>query len=75
MDLPEQETECLNRIKDITPQDESERKEAQVHVYPLPMFITPTNNVGDEGPVIRVRKVALQDIGQFVKKQPQSCTI
>ncbi|KAJ0853537.1 hypothetical protein HanRHA438_Chr14g0652341 [Helianthus annuus] len=68
MDLPEQETECLNRTEDITPEDESEAKDARVHPYLLPMFITPTNKAGDEGPVIRVCKVVLQDIGQFVKK-------
>ncbi|KAL9998478.1 hypothetical protein Hdeb2414_s0542g00914301 [Helianthus debilis subsp. tardiflorus] len=75
IDLPEQETECLNRAENITPQDGSEPKEAHVHEYPSPILITPTYKVGDAGSGIRIRRVALQDIGQFVKKRPQSCTI
>ncbi|MFS8021062.1 hypothetical protein Hanom_Chr16g01423031 [Helianthus anomalus] len=49
-----------------------ECKEAQVHIHPSPILITPTNKVGDEGPGIRSRRVALQDFGQFVKKRPQN---
>ncbi|KAJ0947422.1 hypothetical protein HanRHA438_Chr01g0015031 [Helianthus annuus] len=75
IDLPEQEKECLNRAEDITPRDESDPKDAHVHIHPYPIFITPTNKVGDAGSGIRIRRVALQDIGQFRKKRPQSCTI
>ncbi|KAJ0693553.1 hypothetical protein HanPI659440_Chr15g0598471 [Helianthus annuus] len=75
IDLPEQENECLNRAEDITPRDESDPKDAHVHIHPSPILITPTNKVGDAGSGIRIRRVALQDIGQFSKKRPQSCTI
>ncbi|XP_022031032.1 (+)-neomenthol dehydrogenase [Helianthus annuus] len=72
IELTEQETECWNRAEDITPQDESEPKEAQVHIHPASILITPTNKVGDAGSGIRIQRVALQDIGQVVKKRPQS---
>ncbi|KAJ0576360.1 hypothetical protein HanIR_Chr05g0223531 [Helianthus annuus] len=74
-DLPEQENECLNRAEDIPPRDESDPKDAHVHIHPYPIFITPTNKVGDAGSGIRIRRVALQDIGQFSKKRPRSCTV
>ncbi|KAJ0447252.1 hypothetical protein HanRHA438_Chr17g0809341 [Helianthus annuus] len=74
-ELPEQETECLNRAEDITPQDGSEPKEAHIHIDPFPTLITPTNKVGDEGSGIRIRRVVLQDIGRFGKKRPRSCTV
>ena len=75
IDLPEQENECLNRAEDITPRDESDPKDAHVHIHPYPILITPTNKVGDAGSGIRIRRVALQDLGQFVKKRPQSSLI
>ncbi|KAJ0780656.1 hypothetical protein HanPI659440_Chr06g0240181 [Helianthus annuus] len=75
IDLPKQENECLNRAEDITPRDESDPKDAHVHIHPSPILITPTNKVGDAGSGIRIRRVALQDIGQFSKKRTQSFTI
>ena len=74
-DLSEQEVECLNRAEDMTQRDESHPKEAHVHIHPSPILITPTNKVGDAGSGIRIRRVALQDLGQFVKKRPRSCTV
>ncbi|KAM0035425.1 hypothetical protein Hdeb2414_s0015g00446231 [Helianthus debilis subsp. tardiflorus] len=71
IDLPEQEVECLNRAEDMTQRDDSDPKEAYVHIHPSPILITPTNKVGDAGSGIRIRRVVLQDIGQFVKKRPQ----
>ncbi|KAJ0521075.1 hypothetical protein HanIR_Chr10g0466671 [Helianthus annuus] len=75
IDLPEQENECLNRAEDIPPRDESDPKDAHVHIHPYPILITPTNKVGDTGSGIRIRRVALQDIDLFSKKRPQSYTI
>ncbi|KAJ0733490.1 hypothetical protein HanPI659440_Chr11g0408851 [Helianthus annuus] len=75
MELPEQEVECLNRAEDMTPQDELDSKEAHIHIHPSPKLITPTNKVGDAGSGIRIRRVALQDIGHVVKRRPRSCTL
>ncbi|KAJ0907557.1 hypothetical protein HanRHA438_Chr07g0300441 [Helianthus annuus] len=72
MELPEQVIECLNRAEDIPPRDESDPKDAHVHIHPYPILITPTNKVGDAGSGIRIRRVVLQDIGHFIKKPPQS---
>ncbi|KAJ0750169.1 hypothetical protein HanLR1_Chr05g0178801 [Helianthus annuus] len=72
MELSEQVIECLNRAEDVTPQDGSESKEAQSHISPSPKLITLTNKVRDAGSGIRIRRVALQDVVQFVKKRPQS---
>ncbi|MFS7979982.1 hypothetical protein Hanom_Chr10g00934041 [Helianthus anomalus] len=70
MELPEQVIECLNLPEDVTPQDESDSKEAHVHIHPSSKLITPTNKVGDAGLCIRIRRVALRDIGHVVKKRP-----
>ncbi|KAJ0524250.1 hypothetical protein HanIR_Chr10g0502461 [Helianthus annuus] len=74
-DLSEQEVECLNRAEDMTPQDKSDSKEAHIHIHPSPKLITPTNKVGDAVSGIRIRKVALKDIGHVVKRRPRSCTL
>ncbi|KAJ0582835.1 hypothetical protein HanHA300_Chr04g0156421 [Helianthus annuus] len=71
IELQEQENDCLNQEEDITPRDGSEPKEADVHIDPSPILITPTNKVGDEGSGIRIRRVVLQDIGRFGKKRPK----
>ncbi|KAJ0438598.1 hypothetical protein HanHA300_Chr16g0615851 [Helianthus annuus] len=75
IELPKQVIECLNRAEDMAPQDESDSKEAHVHIHPSSKLITPTNKVGDAGSGIRIRKVALQDIGHVVKRRPRSCTL
>ncbi|XP_022031944.1 cold shock protein 1-like [Helianthus annuus] len=49
IDLPEQENGCLNQAEDIIPRDESDPKDAHVHIHPSPILITPTNKVGDAG--------------------------
>ncbi|KAJ0445439.1 hypothetical protein HanIR_Chr16g0842931 [Helianthus annuus] len=59
----------------MTPRDELDPKEAHVHIHPSPILITPTNKVGNAGSGIRIRRVVLQDLGQFVKKRPQRSLI